>query len=248
MADNPIRWKRGDYIRLGQAVAQFNSKIQKLENELDGLYLPDKVSYKDQKEQITTRRELNRFINSLRRFSREGAEDLYITEAGEELTQWERQEIGIQKRTITRRLNQELKELNLPLETGYSRVQMGSTRARAIQAQLKNLNKIESFTGYEFQRLKQRIQQQGTADYEMRKAIVFRENYINEMKKYSHFDNYEQLIAKMESIKNPLDFYNTIKNNELLVDLTYQSDQYYSQMEFTRFVEDWGAIDLEDTI
>lgn len=248
MADAQIRWKRGDYIRLGQAVSNFNKKIRELQQEENKLYLPDTIEYKEQREQITTRRELERFINSLRRFNREGAEELYETEAGEQLTKWERQELGIQKRTITKRLNQELKALNEPLDSGYSRAQMGSARARSIKAQLQNFNKLEQYTGYEFQRLRQRIKIQGTADYEMRKSIVFRDNYIEEMKKYSHFDNYNKLVEKMESIKNPIEFYNAISNNELLVDLTYQSDQYYSQMEFNRFVEEWGGIDLDDSI
>lgn len=31
--DNQIKWKRGDYIRLGQAVSQFNKKIRELKQE-----------------------------------------------------------------------------------------------------------------------------------------------------------------------------------------------------------------------
>ena len=37
--------------------------------------------------------ELNRVINSLKRFSKEGAEDLYVTKAGEQITKWERKEL-----------------------------------------------------------------------------------------------------------------------------------------------------------
>ena len=37
------------------------------------LYLPDIINYKEAKENITTRSELNRLINSLRRFNKEGA-------------------------------------------------------------------------------------------------------------------------------------------------------------------------------
>ena len=79
----------------------------------------------------------------------------------------------------------------------------------------------------------------------MRKAIIYRENYINEMKKYSHLDNYDLLVKKMNSIKNPIDFYENISDNALLADLTYQSDEYYTQEEFNRFVEDWG-IQIDD--
>jgi hypothetical protein len=76
-----IQWKQGDYIKLGRAVADFNKKVNKLQAEENKLYLPSLIEYKEAKENITTRGELNRLINSLRRFNREGAEELYITEA-----------------------------------------------------------------------------------------------------------------------------------------------------------------------
>ena len=65
MAQHLIRWRKGDYIRLGQAVSQFNKKIVELEkDELKTEYLPDLRDYKDLKEHITTRNELNRVINN----------------------------------------------------------------------------------------------------------------------------------------------------------------------------------------
>ena len=102
MAQSKIRWKRGDYIKLGKAVADFNRKITKLQAEENKLYLPNIIEYKEAKENILTRAELNRLVNSLRRFQRAGAEDLYVTEAGEELTKWERRELRNSKQNCTK--------------------------------------------------------------------------------------------------------------------------------------------------
>lgn len=247
MAQSEIRWKRGDYIKLGKAVSDFNKKINALQTEENKLYLPEKIEYKEAKENITTRSELNRIINSLRRFKREGAEELYTTEAGEQITRWERRELAIQSRIAQTRLRAELKDLNKPLESGFSRVQMGSTRAREIEAQIKNLKQIENKKGYEFKRLKERIQNVGRSDYIMKKAMIYRENYLKEMEKYSHFDNYDKLMAKLNSIQNPVSFYEYVSKNELTQDLTYQSDQYYSQQEFNRFVEELGIENINDS-
>ena len=49
----------------------------------------------------------------------------------------------------------------------------------------------------------------------MKKAIVFRENYLKEMEKYSHFDNYEKLMKKLRSFTNPISFFNFVSQNEL---------------------------------
>lgn len=248
MADSRINWKRGDFVRLGRAVSDFNKKINELNKEERKLYLPEKIDYKEAKENITTRRELNRLINSLRRFQKEGAEDLYITEGGETITKWERRELGIQSRIAQTRLRAELKNLEKPLESGYSRVQMGSIRAREIEAQIKNLKQIETKRGYEFNALKRRIMSQGASDYTMKKAIVFRENYLNEMKKYSHFDNYDKLMKKLNSFSNPVSFFNFVSKNELTGDLTYQSDEVYSQEAFNSFVQDFGIEIEEDSV
>ena len=88
-----IRWQQKDYLSLGRAVANFNKKINKLQSEEKKLYLPELKNYKDIKQNIQTRSELNRVINSLKRFSKEGAEDLYVTKAGEQITKWERKEL-----------------------------------------------------------------------------------------------------------------------------------------------------------
>jgi hypothetical protein len=215
VADARINWKRGDYISLGRAVSNFNKKIRELQAEENKLYLPDEINYKEAKENITTRKELNRLVNSLRRFQRQGAEDLYTTQAGESITKWERRELGIQSRIAQTRLRAELKNLEKPLESGYSRVQMGSIRAREIEAQIKNLKQIETKKGYEFNNLRQRIMSMGRSDYVMKKATIFRENYLKEMQKYSHFDNYEKLMNKLQSIKNPVAFFDFVSQNEL---------------------------------
>ena len=55
MADSRISWKRGDFIKLGQAVAKFNKKVNELNREEKKLYLPETINYKEAKENITTR-------------------------------------------------------------------------------------------------------------------------------------------------------------------------------------------------
>ena len=57
-----IRWKQGDYIKLGKAVAEFNRKISKIQTEENKMYLPAFEKYEWQ---------FNRVINSLKRFSQE---------------------------------------------------------------------------------------------------------------------------------------------------------------------------------
>lgn len=105
---------------------------------------------------------------------------------------------------------------------------------------------LDKKTGSGFKNLKQRIRWQGASDYDMRKAITFMENYKRTMEKYSSFKNYDKLKEKMDSVSNPLAFYNLVKDKELIRDLTYQSTQMYTEVEFNNFVEDWGIEVTED--
>lgn len=124
---------------------------------------------------------------------------------------------------------------------------MGSEREREIKAQIKNLQEIETTEGWDFFLTKSRITKQGRADYKMRQAINYRNNYMKEMEKYKNYDNYELLKKKMESITNPIRFFEFMSANELTQDLTYQSDQVLSQEEFNLFLNDLG-IETEDEI
>lgn len=88
-----IKWRKQDYLSLGRAVSNFNKKINELQKEEKKLYLPETISYKDIKSKIYTRNELNRIINSLKRFSKPGAEAPVKTRDYNYITKWEQQEL-----------------------------------------------------------------------------------------------------------------------------------------------------------
>ena len=104
--DSLIRWKKGDYIKLGQAVSRFNKIINELEvDERD--YLPELRNYKEIKEHITSRKELNRIIKSLRRANIENLLATKSFDSGEEISKWEFQELNKAKRRAFRNLEKE---------------------------------------------------------------------------------------------------------------------------------------------
>ena len=58
-----------------------------------------------------------------------------------------------------------------------------------------------------------------------------------------NFQEFEKFVNKY---KNPISFWNRVKNHEVLKDLTYQSEQYYSQAEFNDFLINDLGIDPEE--
>lgn len=230
-----IRWQRGDYITLGKAVSQFNKKINELQKEESKDYLPDTLEYKEVKENITTRKELNRVINSLRRFKKEGAEDLYTLESGEQLTKWEMNEIRLQRNIAVRRLNQELEQLNEPINgSKFSRIQMGSEEARKIESTLESIQKLESKKGFDFDRIKNRIKYIGTSDYTLKKAYIFRENFMKELENLKdNTPEFQKVYDFFKNINNPITFFNTTQKSQALQDffVWYKNPETYAEFD-----------------
>ena len=224
MADGKIRWKQSDYLKLGKAVADFNKKIKKLETEENKNYFPKIKNYKELKGTIETRAELNRQIKNMQKFLKEGAEELYITKAGEEITTWENQLLKREKRTIEKRLNKELESLNEPTESGYSKAQMGFSRIKEIENSLKGLQKLETATGESFNRLKGRIHFQGRRDYLTKKQRVFRENYMEMLKNFKGYEWYNEYKQKLESFSSDKEFCDYVLSHEKLGDMQYMYD------------------------
>ena len=124
----------------------------------------------------------------------------------------------------------------------------GSARVREIEANIGRLKNIETKTGYDFKKLKEAIQLQGKSDYSMRKSITYKQNYLNVLEKYSHLDNYDKLMDELKKYNNPISFYEFMSQNELTQDLTYQSDQYFTQQAFNSYLHDLGIEIEEDSI
>ena len=214
MAGNLIRWKKGDYIKLGKAVSEFNKKIKELQvNELD--YLPDLRDYETLKQDIYTRSELNRIINSLKRINKAGATNLYTTEGGQRLTKWEASEIKKAQRRALGNIKAEI----VQIELGRKSIGMGDERLRELEATKKSIENIENKKGEQFNRVLERIGRLGRKDIQIKKANTFKNNFLEALERCSNYENYDKLIKKLNTIKNPQKFYEYIKQSDVFMDL-----------------------------
>ncbi len=120
-----IKWTDDDQKELERTVRNFNAKLTRLQkkdpsqilNSLpDGMRvnknaLPEKVTVKQMKELIHTRQDLKRELNSLKRFSKKGAEKIELvpdTDYNLQVSKWQRKEmnrtVGIVNRKRKERL------------------------------------------------------------------------------------------------------------------------------------------------
>lgn len=209
-----IRWKRGDYIRLSKAVSRFNNVINTA-NELDMDNLPDIQTYSELKSSITTRKELNRVINSLNRANTENLSETIKFDSGETLTKYEYDELKKQRtsalRSLTLEKNKILKE--------RPSIGMGDERISEIEAIQDSLLNLEEKTGRNFEKTIERIQRLGVSDRKMKKALIFRENMYTALEGISNFENYELLKKELDKIKNPHKFFDYVQQSPILMDV-----------------------------
>lgn len=238
-----IRWTQSDEKRLKHAVQLFNNKVKRLsKNKSKRNYLPDTIKYNELKAGIKSRSELNRRINSLSRFMKKGASDIkFVNDEG--ITAWELREAKIERRTAKRRYQKELADLKKRKKgtrySKYSRASMGSKRARELQSILKNLKNLEQFKGEEFRKQIARSHNIGTSDFDLRREILFQQNYFTMLQKsFGSLENYKKLVSKLKGI-SPSTFYTFLdKISEKYSDIKYMYEQKYNEQFFNQYVKD----------
>lgn len=212
--DSLIRWKKGDSIRLGRAISRFNKTINEIEvDERD--VLPEMKNFKELKQNINTRKELNRVINALNRANVDNLTQTREFASGEEITAWEYQEVNKAMKRAMRNLESE----RAGILAGRESIGMGDERLSEIKAIEASLESLESRKGRDFERVKERIFSLGKSDYKITRDKQFQENFYKALEGISNFQNYDVLKKELDKIKNPSKFYDYVKRSPVLMDL-----------------------------
>lgn len=170
------------------------------------------------------------------------------------MTKWEHRELLKEQKLREKKIKEELLELKEPSpysNVGASRYEMGSTRARALESMLEdtNISMLERTKDLSrFEELRKRIHRLGNEAYYRKKADIFKENYMNLLSRYSHYENFQKVVDLLSSYKDSEAFFKAVNKTELGLDFIYQSDEYYTEQEFNKVAYDLGVKDVEDTV
>lgn len=232
-----IRWTRSDYMNLSYAVRKFNKTLKELEG-LNENVLPQEYKYNELRDNIYSRRELNRVIKALRRFSRPTQQRVVISDSGEMLTKWELGELKkAQKRAVLNVTDQAREIIDSDVNV------MGDAEFKKLLRTKGSIEDLFNRTGAEFRRTKKRTESWGKSDYDLWRASIFRENYMDALEEMSSYKNYKLLKQKLESIENPIQFYNYVKRSNILSDLfLYYKDKATAQT-YGGFIDNQEAFD-----
>ena len=242
-----IRWKHGDYIRLGKAVSNFNKEIDKNLNKTSNLILPEKIEYRELRDMIQTRKGLNAYIDSLKRIKLPGSFDVISLENGQQITKYAKNELELGRKSAINDLIERIADIEAQTKLHYKissdvlEEAYKTNKQKELEVLLNDYKNLYSLSGKTFSKRSLQLKFNQT-ELKYRRAYVFKENYMNVMEeKYSDFDNYDKFVKWANSHKNPVSFYEALPDNEYYPDdLQYQSDVVFSQEDFNAFLESLG--------
>lgn len=125
----------------------------------------------------------------------------------------------------------------------------GNEEYRRLEAELKRIKNVFNTAGKKFQATVSAIENLGSADYEIRRALIYRENYLKMFRQFKNSPYYDEIVKKLNAIQNPLDFYNKIRNltfGEYLADIKFMYDSAQSEVALNQMARELG-IETEDS-
>ena len=211
-----IKWKPDDSQELRKAVKNFNAKINRLAKKNPQIknLLPDKVTVKEMKDLIQTRQDLKRELNSLKRFTKRGAEkivDVPGTDYNIKTTKWQKEEItrriGVinRKRAIRHKQITELQATDRGKPLGYTIGDIGMKKADEIA--LKPMNAFTKKMSQADLKQKFKSARRESQDfYWERKEQMMKQNYYNAILSNYDFGEFKEDIEMILKVIDEMDF------------------------------------------
>lgn len=129
-------------------------------------------------------------------------------------------------------------------------IKCGNEEYRKLEVELKSIQNVFNKRGVQFEKTVKAIENLGSADYETRKALLYKENYLKMLEQFKNSPYYEEILEKLNSFSNPVTFYNKIRNStygEYLADIKYMYDSGQAELLLKQMAEELG-IEVEEFV
>lgn len=238
-----IKWKTEDVENLKKAVKRFNAKRSRLIKKQPSYEtLIPKMSVRELRKEIETRRDLNFQLNSMKRFLEKGAEEIVVNPQGVHATRWEIREL----RYATNRINamrrsrlEKYKELNdgrLPW------------RIQDLETLMPKQFTPEQYNLSQFEKTKAGILRMSKSYYWREADERYKENYLKSFREEIGIDMDENLYKILQNIDASELVVLAKVDPELSIGFNYSVEEAQSKVSIIRTrLELYGYIKDEST-
>ena len=242
MARKPnISWRKSDAEKLEAEIKSFNKKIYNLRQRHPEIadILPDTIKKEDKAKMIeefkaAPRSEFNKKLNTLDRFTKRGAEKVIVSDTGNKVTKWEKNEVALKVAQINRERTKECKAVeNMEVTSrgeslGMKRGQMGSERLNELRPKKFDFNKIKG--GKEWERFKASVDKQASATAKNERMEEYKANYIQGLK--NAFGEYaDDVISIIEGLPAEEVIKTYYDEQEATIDFFYEPQEMELKLE-----------------
>ena len=235
-----IRYDKKLNKEIDDTLRRYNNKISRLAREGSNYLLPQKVTKDELMEISYTRRDLQRRLNTLRKFNERGAESTVMTSKGYAISKYELDYLKNEKARVKRKISKEIKyyESVKPKlwgkETARTFAQMGDTAYLNLLARYEKINRnIEELPIDELFKYRELLQKVGMDRNYL--AENFKLNYLEMMTDVGYHVGYDE--AKLNELKlklmeiDPDKFYDLYINEKSIKDV---ANYYYVTIDGKR--------------
>lgn len=241
-----VRYTENLNLRINKVIRNYNAKISRLEKIEKELYLPEKTSMALIKQSVNNRRELNKVLKDLQKFSERGIEETITFSSGIEMSKYKsellRRNLRVAKAKTTRQIKSftgtPIKVFGIPQNTPHEYDESYLN----LKAQREKLNKdISKLNRRELERLESNINDV-LYSYEMEEQ--YKENWLDMIEKLSYYgdidsskkdliierikhispSNFTKLYRNEKSVKALQELYQDVVRNKNMVDEELSGD------------------------
>lgn len=213
-----IRWTADDEKELNRAVKNFNAKLSRIakaeekrakqDPDYKKTVLPEKASVKKLRDLVTTRQDLNRELNALKRFSKKGAEigvELPDNKHNLKITDWQKKEMNMRvgvinrKRAVRLKAIEEIEMKSGGKDLGYKVGQFGTgteeeNALRPMKAFSYSMDATALAKKY------RHIQKESQSEFFNTKDQILKENYINALRESYGEEEIADIIDEIDEM------------------------------------------------
>lgn len=237
-----IRWRKTDEEELSRIIRNYNSKISRIikKEPFMETYLPQKLTKKEIKDKIYSRKDFNKEIAKIKRFSKRGSEKVV---PNMEVTQYELNEFKIVFRNNEIRKKKELEKLmSENVMKGHEKTLMNRHEMGNIKRFRLKPKKIESTLASiksktDFSEFMESLEHELSDFYKEKRKDSFKNNYLKSVREvYGANNELYELIDKM----NLDTFVNIAGTDDLYLRIDFIYDPLAKQDKMNTILNTWN--------
>lgn len=241
-----IRYDKALNKEINRVIGNFNSKIRRLEKSERNLIIPDTITKRELKESVGTRADLYRKLNTLKSYSKRGAEETMTLSSGNEISRYEYLNLKKESARLKRNLTREIKRYETTAPRVLGKVQKGTfaqmgdtaylTAKAKREALEKDITKIDKATLERYKKMIDRLSRN-----KIYMDTRFKENYSKMLTDLGYYYDYDK--TKLEQLEKTL---NKLPSDKFL--RLFQEDKSIRAiLDYYPVISDnLGSIDPED--